>query len=158
MASKLRVGLIGCGDIGRNHVYGYMHCGRYQLVAIADLSEPAMEQYDSAFEEFPDYHPKHYVDAMKMLDEEALDVVSVATWHTGHSTWTIAAAAHSPAAILCEKPMAVDIGTAHEMRMVCQRNGVKLAIAHQRRFLPSFNAPCHEAILNPGHMPKNKAN
>ena len=140
MSSKLRVGIIGCGGIGRSHVYGYMHCGRYELVALADLSAVAMEEYDELFGDFDGYHPTHYADAREMLDNEELDVVSIATWHTGHTTWTIAAAARKPGAILCEKPMAVDVGSADEMRVVCQRNGVKLAIAHQRRFLPSYAA------------------
>lgn len=140
MSSKLRVGIIGCGGIGRSHVYGYMHCGRYELVALADLSAVAMEEYDELFGDFDGYHPTHYSDAREMLDNEDLDVVSIATWHTGHTTWTIAAAARKPGAILCEKPMAVDVGSADEMRVVCQRNGVKLAIAHQRRFLPSYTA------------------
>ena len=140
MASKLRAGIIGCGSIARNHVYGYLHCGRYEVVALADLSASAMEQYDELFGDFEDYDPKHYTDAREMLDNAGLDVVSVATWHTGHATWTIAAAARRPGAVLCEKPMASDLGSADEMRVVCERNGVKLAVAHQRRFLPSYTS------------------
>ena len=60
MSSKLRVGIIGCGGIGRSHVYGYMHCGRYELVALADLSAVAMEEYDELFGDFDGYHPSHY--------------------------------------------------------------------------------------------------
>src|SRR5262249_34702670 len=41
-------------------------------------------------------------------------------------------------AILCEKPMADTLGHADQMMMACQRNGVKLAIGHQRRFLPAY--------------------
>ena len=85
-----------------------------------------------------DYRPKHYANGRKMLDKAGLDVVSIGTWHAGHSTWTIAAAARRPKAILCEKPMAVDLGAAAEMLLACRRNGVKLGIAHQRRFLPSY--------------------
>ena len=77
-------------------------------------------------------------DARAMLDTERLDVVSVCTWHTGHSPWTVAAAARRPKAILCEKPMADTLGHADEMVVACHRNGVKLAIGHQRRFLPSY--------------------
>jgi predicted dehydrogenase len=73
-----------------------------------------------------------------MLDAERLDVVSVCTWHTGHSPWTVAAAARRPKAILCEKPMADTLGHADEMLVACHRNGVKLAIGHQRRFLPAY--------------------
>ena len=138
MAPKLRVGIIGCGGIGQNHVQGYLHSGRYEVVAIADVSPSAMDQYDELFGGYDDYHPKHYTNARKMLDKRRLDVVSIATWHAGHSTWTIAAAARKPRAILCEKPMAVDLGSAAEMLVACDRNGVKLGIAHQRRFLPSY--------------------
>jgi predicted dehydrogenase len=73
-----------------------------------------------------------------MLDQEGLDVVSVCTWHGGHAPWTIAAAAHKPKAILCEKPMADTLGRAEEMLVACRRNNVKLVIAHQRRFLPAY--------------------
>ncbi len=73
-----------------------------------------------------------------MLDRERLDVVSVCVWHTGHARWTIAAAARRPRAILCEKPMAETLGRADEMLVACRRNRVKLAIGHQRRFLPAY--------------------
>lgn len=81
---------------------------------------------------------KHYTDARAMLAAENLDVVSVCTWHSGHAPWTIAAAAHKPKAILCEKPMADTLGAAEQMLVACRRNEVKLAIAHQRRFLPAY--------------------
>ena len=138
MDSKLRAGVIGCGGMAQGHVQGYLHAGRYEVVAISDLSKSAMDRYDDVFGDHDDYHPKHYTNARKMLDKQQLDVVSIGTWHGGHSTWTIAAAAHKPKAILCEKPMAVDLGSAAEMILACQRNGVKLGIAHQRRFLPSY--------------------
>ena len=80
--------------------------------------------------------PQHYADAREMLAQEQPDVVSICTWHSGHATWTIAATVHRPKAILCEKPMADTIGRAEQMLLACQRNGVKLGIAHQRRWLP----------------------
>src|SRR3712207_6935999 len=40
--------------------------------------------------------------------------------------------------ILCEKPMADTIGRAEQMMLACERNDVKLGIAHQRRFIPSY--------------------
>ena len=63
----------------------------------------------------------HYQDARVMLDAEKLDVVSVCVWHTGHSPWTVAAAARRPKAILCEKPMADTLGRADEMCVFIQR-------------------------------------
>ena len=138
MPEKLTVGVIGCGRMARFHVYGYLNCGRYQVVALSDLSTQAMDEFDQDFGGYEDYRPKHYTDASAMLDTEGLDVVSVCVWHRGHARWTIAAAARRPKAILCEKPMAEDLGRAEEMLVACQRNGVKLVIGHQRRFLPSY--------------------
>lgn len=47
---------------------------------------------------------------------------------------TIAACDRRVKAVLCEKPMATSLGECHEIMAVAQRNNVKVAIAHQRRF------------------------
>jgi predicted dehydrogenase len=131
---KLRVGILGCGGMSRNHVNGYLITGRYDVVALADLNESAMTDMDARFS----LSTNHYTDAREMFEKEKLDVISICTWHGGHAPWTIAAAAYSPKAILCEKPMADTLGAAEQMLVACRRNGVKLAIAHQRRFLPAY--------------------
>ena len=134
MADELRVGVIGCGGMVRNHIRGYLKTGRFKIVALADLDEETMASCDEEF----GLSTKHYTDAREMLDSERPDIVSVGVWHTGHAPWTIAAAARQPKAILCEKPMAHTLQAAEQMLMVCQRNGTKLVIGHQRRFLPAY--------------------
>ena len=129
-----RVGIIGSGSMSQNHVRGYLRTGRFEIAALADLNEDAMNEIDTKF----GLKTKHYQDARAMLDNEALDVISICTWHTGHPIWTIAAAARKPKAILCEKPMAESLGRAEDMLVACQRNNVHLMIAHQRRFLPVY--------------------
>ena len=95
MTSKLRVGAIGAGGISNNHIRGYLDTGRFEIVALADLNESAMAEKDQSY----NIAPRHYTDAREMLEKEELDVLSVCTWHTGHATWTIAAAAYKPKAI-----------------------------------------------------------
>jgi predicted dehydrogenase len=121
--------------MARIHMRGYLACGRFQIVALADLSDEAVNEMDSMF----NLSTKHYKDAREMLDRERPEVVSVCTWHIGHAPWTVAAAARHPKAILCEKPMADTLGHAEQMLIACQRNRVKLAVGHQRRFLPAWN-------------------
>jgi predicted dehydrogenase len=132
--TKLRVGIIGCGGIAKIHLRGYLTSERYEIVGLADLEEAAMAEKDAAF----GISPRHYTDARAMLAEERPDVVSICTWHAGHASWTIAAATSRPRAILCEKPMADTVGRAEQMMVACRRNGVKLGISHQRRFVPSY--------------------
>lgn len=139
MSDKLRVGVIGCGEICSNHTLGYLNSGRYEVVALADLSSQAMTDFDESFSEYDDYKPEHFTDAREMLAKTEPDIVSVGVWDQGHAPMTIAAAASGAKAVLCEKPMAESIGAAADMLLVCLRNGVKLAVGHQRRFLPSYN-------------------
>ena len=69
-----------------------------------------------------------------MLETENLDIVVICSWNPQHAEMTIAAAAYRPSAILCEKPMACSLGEAESMIIAADRNDVKLAISHQRRF------------------------
>ena len=53
LAGKLRVGVIGCGDMSRNHIYGYLNSARFEIVALADISEAAMRDFDERFAPAP---------------------------------------------------------------------------------------------------------
>lgn len=132
-ATTYRAGIIATGSIAREHARGYREVEGIELVACADIDEPHVHRFAEEFG-----IPGVYTDYREMLDREGLDFVSVCSWHPQHAEMTIAAAARRPRAILCEKPMATSLGEAEAMLMVCRRNGVKLAIGHQRRFLPSW--------------------
>ena len=131
--SKYRAVIIGGGSIGGAHAQGYNNTAGIELVACADVDETKGKSFAAK-------HgiAKTYTDYRQMLDQEQPDLVSVCTWHPLHAEMTIAAAARRPKAILCEKPMATSTGEAEAMMIACQRNGVKLAIGFQRRFLPAW--------------------
>ena len=116
MPDKLRAAIIGVGGISRSHIQGYLATGRFEIVALADLSAEAMTEKNQQF----DIAPAHYTDGRQMMEEEQPDVVSICTWHKGHAPWTIAAAAYKPKAILCEKPMAESVGAAEQMMIACK--------------------------------------
>lgn len=130
-----RVGIIGCGSIAQAHAHGWTNCSRAELVALADITPGARDEFGAKFGVAPE---KRYADMREMLDREALDIVSVCLWHGQHAPAVVAAAARQPKLILCEKPMATSLGEAEQMLVAAQRNGVKLAIGHQRRFLPGW--------------------
>ena len=133
MAEKYRVGIIGCGGIANYHMNGWNGVDQVEVVALADPVAAARE-------EFGEWHgiAQRYEDVRQMLDEEALDIVSICTWHKLHAPMTIAACARKPKAVLCEKPMATSLGDCDDMLIAARRNQVKLAIAHQRRFNPAW--------------------
>jgi predicted dehydrogenase len=131
--AKYRVGIIASGRIAREHARGWQACEHTEIVAIADSHPEALQVFGDDFGV-----EKRYLDFREMLDKENLDIVSVCSWDPMHAEMTIAAAARRPKAILCEKPMAVSLGEGEAMMIACQRNNVKLAIGHQRRFYSSW--------------------
>ncbi len=126
-----RTAIVACGMIARVHARAWLGVpGRPAGIgAIADSNPDALRE----FGEFFDVAAEHrYADYREMLDAERPDFVDVCSWHAQHAEMVIAAAARRPRAIICQKPMAVDLGEADRMLTACARNGVKLAIAYQR--------------------------
>lgn len=99
-----------------------------QCVSIAD-SEP--EGLRAAGERLG--VEKRYLDYHEMLQKENLDLVSVAPrWIDCHAEMVIASANAGVRGILCEKPFARTLAEADAMMEACNRNGVKVAVAHRR--------------------------
>jgi UDP-N-acetyl-2-amino-2-deoxyglucuronate dehydrogenase len=133
---KYRVGVIGCGSIGRAHAYGWSNNERTELVALADITPAARDEFG---EEFGVPESGRYADFREMVEKEKPDIVSICLWHGQHAPTVVAVAAMRPKLILCEKPMATSLGEAEQMIVAAKRNKVRLAVGHQRRFLPGWN-------------------
>ena len=136
--AKYRTAIIATGKIARVHARGWLGVPGQptEIGAIADIHPDALREFGDFFEIGEEHR---YLDYREMLDREQPDFVDVCSWHPLHAEMVIAAAARRPKAILCQKPMAVDLGEADEMITACERNGVKLVIAYQR--------PHHAAFL-----------
>ncbi|MEZ4620532.1 MAG: Gfo/Idh/MocA family oxidoreductase [Caldilineaceae bacterium] len=81
------------------------HADIPKSVAIADAHPEALATFGDDFNV-----ANRYLDYREMLEQEKPDIVSVCSWDPMHAEMTIAAAAHRPKAILCEKPMAISLG------------------------------------------------
>ena len=129
--SKYRTAIIACGIIGRVHTRGWLGVtGQPTAIgALADTNPDARREFGDFFA-VPEQ--SRYADYREMLDREQPDFVDVCSWHQLHAEMVIAAAARRPKAILCQKPMAVDLREADEMLTACARNDVKLIVAFQR--------------------------
>lgn len=129
MSKTYRVGIIGCGGMGRSHSRSYTKNSATELVAAMDINEGSAKR---VAEEFT--IPAVYTDYNKMLETEDLDIVSITTWQGVRAEITVAAANAGVKGILGEKPMASSMGEVDDMIEACEKNDVKLAIGHHRRF------------------------
>jgi len=130
---KLRVGVIGLG-IGRHHVAGYQTHPAAEVVAVAELDPERLQQYADQYGV-----EKRYDSGERMLEEEKLDVVSVATPNAYHRALTIAAL-EAGCHVLCEKPMAMNAAEGREMLAAAERAGRRLMINFSYRFTEQSQA------------------
>lgn len=129
----LRAAIIGTGKMSRGHARGYESAAGTELVACADVNEAAGNRFASEFG-----ISRTYADAREMLEQEKPDLVSICTWPPLHAELTVLACEAGARAVLCEKPMAVDLAAADRMLAAANAHGTLLCINHQRRFRPRY--------------------
>ena len=133
MSKKYTAAIIGCGSIGHAHMDGYNLVDNIDVIAVADPTEIARQQYVEEYD-----IPQQFDTVEEMLEKAKPDIVSVCTWHLLHPAPTIAAANAGVLAVICEKPMAIGMNAADSMVEACENSGTKLVISHQRRFTPGW--------------------
>lgn len=127
---RLRVGIVGCGMISRNHLEAFAALDAAEVVGVCDVDLGRAQATASAWD-IP-----NAVDSVAALLALGLDIVSVCTPHPTHEA-VVLEAARAGVNVLCEKPIAVDLASAERMVAACDAAGVKLGVLFQRRFWPA---------------------
>ena len=130
MDKKLRVAVIGCGNISVMHLDSISDFEDVELVAVCDIKE------DRAKAASQKYGGKVYTDHMEMLEKEELDAVHVCLPHYLHVPVSIDAFKKG-VSVLSEKPMSIKYEDAEEAVRIADECGVKYGIIFQCR----YNAP-----------------
>lgn len=129
--SDIRVGLVGCGGMGKSLVGQLKTIEGAALVAGAD---PFSEARDALAEE---YGVPVFESIGELLGGAEVDAIIVATPNDGHAPNTIAAA-EAGKHVFCEKPMALTLADCRAMIDACAKANVKLQIGQVLRYLPDF--------------------
>ena len=130
MSTPLRVGLVGCGDWGRNHAAALSRLG--VLAAVAD-SRPGLAQ------EVAGLHGCRALNVDELLADPALQAVVIAAAASDHAALTLQglmAGKH----VFVEKPMALDLADARRIRDLAADRGLTVMTGHILRFHPAFVA------------------
>jgi len=123
----VKIGLIGCGRISKNHLDAVSQIPEAEFVAVCDLVEEKMQAVAE------NYGIKNlYNNYQDMLENEKLDLVSICTPSGLHPQMGIDVANHK-INVLTEKPMATNIESADALIRACDQNKVKLFVVKQNR-------------------------
>lgn len=107
--SKLRIGLMGCGHISRDHLVAWANCPDAEVVAVCDPVEDRAAAQAEAFG-----ITRVHTDAAAMMAEASLDAVDIVTPRHTHAAMIRLAAAHGLDA-LCEKPLCPTLAEAEAL-------------------------------------------
>ena len=132
MNKKLKVGLIGLGGIMRNaHMAGYNRMGDIvEIVAICDILP---EKIASFKKQFGMENIASFTDYKELLDLECLDYVDIATPNYLHSIIAVDAL-NKGLHVFCEKPDAVSVEEALNMKEAAEKNDKHLMVMRNNRY------------------------
>ena len=131
----MRIGLIGCGNVGVNaHVPAVQANEGMRIVAAAD---PTPERLQAAAAAAGLAAKDLHAGWRELLAREDVDAVIVATPQRFRPEIVIAAAATGKH-ILAEKPLALTLADAQAMIDAAREHGVTLATVHNYHFMPVY--------------------
>lgn len=130
MSKRLRVGVVGCGEIAQiSHIPYLLELPYYEISALCDLSPSVVNELGEKY----NIHSRctDYLELVKM----DLDVVLVT--NKNHAPPSIAAMENGKH-VFVEKPMAFNLRQADEMIQASKNNHVKLLVGYMKRYDPAF--------------------
>jgi predicted dehydrogenase len=144
MSDKIRIGVIGTGQIGTRHLERYAPIADAQVVAICDLREDAARDLATRFN-----IPNVYADYHRLLERDDLDAVDVCLHNRFHRPMA-EAVMEAGKDCYCEKPMSWTYGDARAMYDTAARTGRKLHI--QLGTIYEAGARAARRIIQDGHL------
>ena len=141
-SSKIGVGVIGAGRIGRLHIeHLAQSIPEVELIAICSLDAVGIESLTKQFN-----IPKTTIDYTALLADPRIDAVLVASSTDTHVEIS-QAAAKAGKHVFCEKPISLDLEQIDETLTIVEKAGVKFQVGFNRRFDASF-ARIREAVAS----------
>ena len=126
----ITLGVIGCGNMARSHMRNAVVLDSIRLHGFADVRVDAATAF---LNEFGGAYAT--TDPNRVLHDDAVDAVLIATNHDTHVTFGVAAA-EAGKHILMEKPMSMTVPQCDAVVEAVEKAGVRLMSGFKLRFAP----------------------
>jgi predicted dehydrogenase len=155
MAKKtLRIGLIGCGFMGRTHSNGYNRIKNFfpelqyepQLKAVCSRSPEKVKAFAAQWG-----YESYETDWKKLVEREDIDAIDICTPNDSHAEIAIAAAAKGKM-IICEKPLARTVAEGQKMVDAVEKAKVPNTVWYNYRRIPAVTLA--KQIIDSGKLGK----
>ena len=134
----LRVALIGYGFMGRAHSNAYLSVNQFFDLPYRPVLDTVVGRNEEKVTQFAHKwgYQKFETDWRKAIDDPEIDVVDIVTPNDSHAE-IARAAADAGKMILCEKPLARNLGEATQMVERARNAGVRTMVWYNYRRIPA---------------------
>ena len=135
----IRVGLIGCGFMGKSHSNAYLNVARFFPMKTKPVMKTICDLDESRAKEFKQNWgwEKYETDYKKLLNSGEIDLVDISTPNYNHKEIALMAAENG-IHIACEKPLAMNCDEAREMVSAVKKAKVKNMVLFNYRRVPAI--------------------
>jgi predicted dehydrogenase len=128
----IRIGFIGCGGMGSNHLRTLATRSDVEIATVCDVDQQRLEAAAKIIQEGSGKAPKAVGDLRLILDDAAIDAVFIATpdhWHAPAAILALDAGKH----VYVEKPCCHNIREGRLLADAVKRSGKRLQVGTQSR-------------------------
>ena len=122
---KLKIAVIGCGAVSRNHGKALLNSNYGELCYAVDIDKTKAQAFSETYggQVLTDYHE---------IFDKSIDVAHVVTPHNTHPQIAIDLMQHG-INVFCEKPLAITPYDAQAMIRTSEQTGMRLGVCFQNR-------------------------
>lgn len=137
---ELRVGLIGCGFMGRTHSNAYRRLNNFFPVEHRAVLKVICDKSGEKGPKFVETwgYERSETDWRKVIEASDIDLVDICVPNFSHREIALAAAAAGKM-VICEKPLAMNVAEAEEMVRAVETAGVPNMVMYNYRRVPSVS-------------------
>jgi len=125
---KLKVAVVGIGNMGRYHINNYSEMNNVELVAICDKDKSKLSKYSDSIEKYDNID-----DLICNKDIDLISLVTPTSTHYSLGKKII----KNQINLLVEKPISDNLDNAKELIKLAKINNVILAVGHIERYNPA---------------------
>src|SRR5690554_2757544 len=127
----MRVSIIGGGTMGMIYARNIAKMPEVQPAGVSDMDSIRAEKMAQIC------GTSAYTNVEEMITQEQPEVVCVCLPTYLHKQFVVMLA-EKGIHVICEKPIALNLRDAQEMKEVCQQHGVRFFVGHVVRFFPNY--------------------
>ncbi len=132
---RIRVGIVGLGGRGNDHLRTYLTIPGSQITGLCDVNQAARETAQTAVNRAGQPKAGEFNDMRKMYESKEVDAVSIATpnhWHALSAIW----AAEAGKDVYVEKPASHNVHEGNRMVEVARKHNRMMQVGSQSRTIP----------------------